>query len=356
MGKPTKRRHAFNVSDAPAGDPPAPVAPPVARPGSWPVLSGHALVGWTPPEGTDLWGPAILRRGVLSVLCGESRTGKSTMAIGLVATSWRGEGTFCGWTLRPRIRALFVGSEGSRMRWKDDLAACADTMPPDARDGFLDAVAVVDEWGEPPAGQAMIPSLVDGHAACNEAVAGLAGAIASHRADLVVVDPLYSVAMTETEDRLLIAALDGLRRACRAASPGNDAADPAVLVLAHLPPDGMDVEDMRRVLSPHGHPAPMRGNRVLGLRARSVVVVLRHDATHPVDKSVVVAVGKASEAKEGSFLPGRWEMRREPWNVDDVRRTAWRWHRHPGWDEKLWLESMESKGTSRRNGRGRGRE
>lgn len=312
-------------------------------------MSGADLAAWEPPKDSDLWGVGMLRRGVLSVLCGESRTGKSTLALGLVAASWRGDSTFCGAALHPRIRALFVGSEGSRHRWRDDLLACAATVPDGERNAFLESVAVVDEWTPPTvASNASLPALVGAHAADEPAVQGLAAAVLRHRADLVVVDPLYSVALTETEDRLLIAALDGLRRACRAAEGGSP---PALLVLAHLPADGMPPEDVRRVLSPHGHPAPMRGNRVLGMRARSVLVLFRHDPAAFDDHSVVLALAKASEAPEGAYKPRRWEMRREPWRDGNGPALGpWKWHPHPTWDRVLWLDGLPD--GRRRKGKG----
>jgi len=68
------------------------------------------------PEGLDLLGQGIIRRGQLTLLMGQGGLGKSTFSFGLAVASVRREPHFAGIPLHSPLTCLFFNAEASQWR------------------------------------------------------------------------------------------------------------------------------------------------------------------------------------------------------------------------------------------------
>lgn len=266
---------------------------------------------YTPPEGIDVLGTAILRQGDLSVLIGQGGLGKSSWVLGLAAAQIRGDSNFCGLPLdkRPR-RWLFIGSENGAARWKADLAAV-----------YSDATAEQAERLESHLGVAAIFEDSEPDLQLPDSEGRIRATIQAAEAEVVVLDPWAELLADEVDSGASKTAIRSIQRAAFAGER-----KPAALVIAHAK---LGRECIADAVGDFGAANAMRGNRALFNRARSVMGLFPR-GEDPAE-GIILSHQKCNDGPR--FTP----------RALFVDRDTLRYSTDPRFDVDAWREGLRSK-------------
>jgi len=227
------------------------------------------------PEGLDLLGQGIIRRGQLTLLMGQGGLGKSTFSFGLAVASVRREPHFAGIPLHSPLTCLFFNAEASQWRWKEDFkAAKAGTSP--------NLHADLDN-------RIHIASLFDhghgDHFELGRFALPIGTAVAKVMPDLVVFDPWSEFAIDEMDTKSVRESLRQLKNAVWTANP-----QAAIVVVIHAKP-GM--EAAAAGASNFGGGSNQRGNRAVFNSARAALSMAPFSDQ---GTDIVLSLSKANDA------------------------------------------------------------
>lgn len=244
------RRQALAMLDA------ASKSPPDEKPKAFSVWSIKDFLQWQEPEGCDLLGKGLLRKGDLSVLHGSGGLGKSRLSLWLSFCQILGL-PFAGLPTSPEPQTwLFIGNENSIARQKADVMGMLEGCSP----------AEVEKLEEHLRFHVLLEADdcqldISDAATCERFKATLE----SVKPSVLVLDPWGALTADEDKGQECRATLKSLTRIWKSVVP-----DCAVLVLAH---SRVGQSNLQAGISVFGAGSALKGSKVLWATARAVMML-----------------------------------------------------------------------------------
>ena len=240
------------------------------------------------PEGLDLLGQGIIRRGQLTLLMGQGGLGKSTFSFALAVAAVRRENHFAGIPLHSPFNSLFFNAEASPWRFKEDFRAAKEGTSPELHADLDNRIHIAPMFDQ---------GSCD-HSDLKAFAVRIKAYVAKVMPDLVVFDPWSEFAIDEMDTKSVRESLRQLKTAVWTANP-----QAAIVFVVHAKP-GM--EAAAAGASNFGGGSNQRGNRAVFNSARAALSMAPFSDQ---GTDFVLSLSKANDAPQ--LAPRRLSLDRQ---------------------------------------------
>lgn len=278
----TQRYHAENPDLSPR------TSPTIAKSDEHKLWTCSDFEELKKPEGLDLLGEGIIRRGQITLLMGQGGLGKSTFSFALAVAAVRQETHFAGIPLHSPFNSLFFNAEASQWRLKEDFRAAKAGTSPELHADLDNRIHIAPLFDQ---------GSCD-HSDLKAFAVRIKAYVAKVMPDLVVVDPWSEFAIDEMDTKTVRESLRQLKTAIWAGNP-----QAAIVVVIHAKP-GM--EAAAAGASNWGGGSNQRGNRAVFNSARAALSIAPFSDQ---GTDIVLSLSKANDAPQ--LAPRRLSLDRQ---------------------------------------------